>query len=147
MVEIEKLKMVEDVWDIVNRLFSSDAPVMKSQYFDSIRSNKKFIPEVQLWLDVFKFICVDWMEYKDNPTVANHKLIRDLEPWMYSSSNFPLERIAEAMYLGFQIDIDVFKYKFRMWLRNNRPSSSPFKEYFYIEEPFESICCYQQLLI
>lgn len=140
--------MVEDVWDIVNRLFSSDAPVMKSQYFDSIRSNKRFLPEVQLWLDVFKVICADWIEYKNNPTLANYKLIKDLEPWMYNTPNFPLERIAESMFLGYQIDMDLFKRKFRMWLRTNRPKA-PVKEAFHLDEPFELFidnieCCYQQ---
>lgn len=138
-VPVEKLKMVEDVWDIVNRLFSSDAPVMKSQYVDSRRSNKLFMPEVQLWLDVFKSICVEWLEYKENPTPANFKIIKDLESWMYPSktSNFPLERIAEALFLGFQIDMDIFKSKFRMWLRMNRPIK--LKEDFELQEPMESI--------
>lgn len=137
-MEIEKIEMVEDVWEIVNRLFSSEAPVMKSQYLDSIRSSKLFLPEVQLWLDVFKVICLDWLEYKKNPTTANYKLIRDLEPWMYTATayNFPLERIAESIYLAFQMDMDLFKRKFRMWLRSNRPEKAPVKEAFAVEEPF-----------
>jgi hypothetical protein len=54
-----------DVWSILNKVFIGEsAPFSKSQYIDKISSNKSFLPEVQLWIDILKITCEDWINYK-----------------------------------------------------------------------------------
>jgi len=128
--------MFEDAWEILNRLFIADAPFSKSQYLDKITSNKIFVPEIQLWIDVLKTTCEDWLNYKNSPTLENFKLIKDIDSWAFKDS-FAINRMCETMYLAFRIEPDTFKTKFRKWLEKER--------YFYINsfttfiqnEPFE----------
>lgn len=124
-----------DTWSLLSKLFIADAPLSKSQYIDKIRSDKTFLPEVQLWLDVLKITCDDWLNYKETQTSENFKCIKDIDSWVYKDS-FAINRLSEAVFLAFDIEPEVFKIKFRQWLERERVFTLPSYQ---TDVPFESV--------
>ena len=100
--------------------------------------NTNLQPEVQLWLDILKSTCEDWINYKNSPTLDNFKAIKDIDLWAFKDS-FAINRISEALYLAFKIEPDTFKSKFRKWLERERYFSNTSFTTFQSDVPFESV--------
>lgn len=125
----------EDIWEMLNRAFSSDTPLVKSQYFELIRSTQ-LSGEVKLWLNVLIQAMDDWLSFKKHPTSETCKrLIKDIDVWAFKPS-FTMDRICEAMEEAFDMESELFTLKFREWLNQNRAVDLTKKYHF--DEPLES---------
>lgn len=129
------LSVKDDTLTLLRSIFSSDTPLVKSQFFELFKSSRMNTGEVKLWLHVLIQTIEDWLNFKKHPMSDSYKkLIRDVDKWAFKKS-FTMDRICEAMDEAFSMDPEVFTHKFRKWLNNNRAVDLTKK--FHVEEPFE----------
>ena len=135
------LSVKDDTLALLMRVFTSDTPLVKSQFFELFKSSRMNTGEVKLWIHVLIQVIEDWLNFKKHPMSDSYKrLIRDIDRWAFKKS-FTMDRICEAMDEAFGMDPEVFTSKFRKWLNTNRAVDLTRK--YQVEEPFET---YEEIL-
>jgi hypothetical protein len=134
---IKNKSLEESLLFIINELVATSSWLTKSQQFD-LRASSRITEEVHLWLDVLKQAMEDFLENTRNPTSETAKWAKEIEHWAFGSSP-EMTMLAEAIYIGFRIEPDLFKSKLREWIRMNRaPKTVPTTKIFQVDYPFET---------